>query len=66
MLDALCYISSLVKISNKFDRISVGYAQKTAQKQPKIVPKTIEISKLENYKPVINETWSRYVSAEYL
>ena len=38
MLDALCYIASLVKISNKFDHISVGYDQKTAQKQPKIVP----------------------------
>ena len=36
----------------KFDHISVGYIQKTAQKQPKIVPsagmKTFEISKLEN------------------
>ena len=51
MPDALCYIASLVKISNKFDHISVGYVQKTAQKQPKIVPsagmKTFEISKLQ-------------------
>ena len=28
MPDALCYIASLVKISNKFDHISVGYVQK--------------------------------------
>ena len=38
MPDALYYIASLAKISNKFDHISVGYVQKTAQKQPKIVP----------------------------
>ena len=54
MPDALHCIASLVKISNKFDRISVGYVQKTAQKQPKIVlsagMRTFEISKLENYK----------------
>ena len=54
----------------KFDHISVGYIQKTAQKQPKIVPsagmKTFEISKLENYKSDVNETWPRYVPAEYL
>ena len=37
MPDALKCIASLFKISNKFDNISVGYAQKTAQKQPKIV-----------------------------
>ena len=53
MSDALQCIASLVKISNKFDHISVGYIQKTAQKQPKIVlsagMKTFEISKLENY-----------------
>ena len=53
MPDALQCIASLVKISNKFDHISVGYVQKTAQKQPKIVlsagMKTFEISKLENY-----------------
>ena len=34
MPDALCYIASLVKISNKFDHILVGYVQK----QPKFVP----------------------------
>ena len=47
-----------------------GYVQKTAQKQPKIVlsagMKTFEISKLENYKSDINETWPRYVSPEHL
>ena len=37
MPDALRCIVSLVKISNKFDQISVGYVQKTAQKQLKIV-----------------------------
>ena len=34
---ALQCIVSLVKISNKFDYISVGYIQKTTKKQPKIV-----------------------------
>ena len=39
------------KISNKFDHFSVGYVQKTAQKQPKIVLSAgMKISKLENYK----------------
>ena len=70
MPNALCSIASLVKISNKFDDTSVGYVQKTVQKQPKIVPsagmKTFEISKLENYKSDINETWPRYVPAEHL
>ena len=54
MPDALYYIASLVKISNKFDNISVGYVQKTAQKHPNIVlfagMETPEILKLENYK----------------
>ena len=66
MPDALKCIASLVKISNKFDHISVRYVQKTAQKLPKIVlsavMKTFEISKLTNYKPDLNETWPRYVS----
>ena len=70
MRDALQCIASLVKISNKFEHVSVGYVQKTAQKQPKTVfspgLKTFEISKLENYKSDINETWPRYVSPEYL
>ena len=54
MPDALRCIASLVEISNEFEHISVGYIQKTSQKQPKIVlpasKKTFEISKLENYK----------------
>ena len=54
MSDALRCIASLFKISNECDHISVGYVQKTAQKQPKTVlsagMKTFEISKLENYK----------------
>ena len=68
MSDVLQCIASLVKILNKSDHISVGYVQKTAQKQPKIVlsagMKTFQISKLENYKSDINETWPRYVSPE--
>ena len=67
---ALRCIVSLVKISNKFDDISGVYVQKTTQKQPKIVlsagMRTFEISKLENYKSDINETWPRYVPPEHL
>ena len=63
MPDALQCIASLVKISNKFDHISVGYVQKTAQKQPKIVL-SAGMKKLENYKSDINETWPRYESPE--
>ena len=70
MSDALQRIASLVKISNKFDHISVGYVQKTAQKQPKIVlsasMETFETSKLEKCKLDINEAWLRYVSSEHL
>ena len=70
MPHALRCIALLVKISNKFDHILVGYVQKTAQKKPKIVLftgiKTFEISKLENYKSDINETFPRYVSPERL
>ena len=70
MPDALQCIASLVKISNKFDHISVGYVQKTTQKQPKIVlsagMKTFEILKLENCKLDINETCPRYVSPDHL
>ena len=54
MPDALRCIASLVEIANEFEHISVGYIQKTSQKQPKIVlsagKKTFEILKLENYK----------------
>ena len=69
MPDALCYIASLVKISNKFDHISVGYVQKKTPRSSLklyLLLKTFEISKLENYKSDINETWPRYVPAEYL
>ena len=70
MPDALQCITSLVKISNKFDNISVGHVQKTTQKQPKIVLsagiKTFEILKLENYKSDINEIWPRYISPKRL
>ena len=67
MLDALCCTASLVKISNEFDHISVGYIQKTDQKQPKIVlsavMKTFEFSKLVNCKSDVRE---RYAPPEYL
>ena len=68
MPDALCYIVSLIKISNKFDHISVGYVQKTAQKQLKIVPSAGNICnfKTGELQIDINETWPRYVPAEYL
>ena len=60
MRDVLQCMASLVKILNKFDHISVGYVQKTAQKQPEIElsagMKTFETLKLENYKSDINET----------
>ena len=53
MHDALQYIASLVKISNKLDYISDGYVYKTAQKQHKIVfsagMNLFEISKLKIY-----------------
>ena len=66
MPDALRWIVSLVKISKKFDHISVGYVQKTTQKQLKIVlsagMKAFQISKLENYKSDINATRPRYAS----
>ena len=64
MLDASPCIASLVKISNHFDHISGGYAQKTTQKHPEMVlsaaKKTFEISKLGNYKSDVNETWHMY------
>ena len=53
MPDALQCIASLVKIPNKFDQISVGYIQKTTQRQPKTVlsagMKLFEFSKLKIY-----------------
>ena len=70
MLDALCCIASLVKISNEFDHISVGYVQKTDQKQPKIVlstgMKTFEISKLVSCKSDADETCPRCAPPEQL
>ena len=58
MVDALQCIASLIKISNKFDHISVGDVQKTTQKQFKIElsagMEIFEISKLGNYKSEIN------------
>ena len=52
MPDALRCTVSLVKISSRFDHISVGYVQKPAQKQPKIVlsagMKLFEISRFED------------------
>ena len=65
MPDALHYIASLVKISNKFKK-------KNAQKQPKIVlsagMETFEISKLENYKlsDIHYETSPIFVPPEHL
>ena len=46
MPDALCCIGSLVNFSNKFDHISVGYVQKTAQKQPEIKPSSTILAKI--------------------
>ena len=40
MPDALQCIASLVKLSKKVDHNSVGYIEKTAQKQHKIVLST--------------------------
>ena len=71
MPDALYCIASLVQISNKFDHISVGYVQKTAQKQPEMVLTagmgTFEISKFKNCKlSDINETRPIFVPPEHL
>ena len=70
MLDVLRCIASLMKISNDFDHISVGYIQKTDQQQPKIVfsagMKSFEISKIVNGKSEVNETCPRYEPPELL
>ena len=70
MLDALCCIASLMNISNDFDHISVGYIQKSDQKQPKTVfsagMKSFEISKIVNGKSEVNETCPRYEPPEHL
>ena len=70
MLGTSCCITSLLKISNEFDHISVGYVDKTNQKQPKIVlsagMKTFEIPKLVNCKSDVNETCPWYAPPEHL
>ena len=58
MPDALCYIASLVKILNKFDHILVGYVQKTAQKQPKIVPSAENIWNFKTGELQIRRKWN--------
>ena len=66
MPDALCYTASLVKISNKFDHISVGYVQKSGLKQPQIIPSAENIwnFKTGELQTRHNWTWPSYVSAE--
>ena len=68
MPDALCYIASLVKISNKFDYISVGYVQNTGLKQRQIIPSAENIWNIKTGELEIRHKWiwPRYVSAEYL
>ena len=58
MPDSLYYIASLDKISSKFDHISVGYVQKTAQKQPKIVPSAENIWNFKTGELQIRHKWN--------
>ena len=58
MPDALCCIASLVKISKKFDHVSVGYVQKIAQKQPKIVPSAENIWNFKTGELQIRHKWN--------
>ena len=57
---------------SKFQRNLTTCQWVTSKKSPRsslklyLLLKTFEISKLENYKSDINETWPRYVTAEYL
>ena len=55
-----CWMSSLVKISNKIGNILGSTGQKNTQKQPKMTvsasTKTFANLKLENYRSDINET----------
>ena len=57
-----------LKMQNELDHISVGYFQKTDQKQTKIVlsadMRTFETSKIVNCKSDINETCPRYAPPE--
>ena len=59
-----------LEMQNELDHISVGYVQKTDQKQTKIVlsagMKTFEISILVNCKSDVNETCPRYAPPEHL
>ena len=56
----------------KFQANLTTFQWVTSKKQPRsslklyLLLKTFEISKLENYKSGINETWPRYVLAKYL
>ena len=58
MPDALWYIASLVKISNKFDHISVGYIKKKPQKQPKIVSSAENIWNFKTGELQIRHKWN--------
>ena len=58
---SLCYIASLVKISNKFNYISESYVQKSVQKQPKIVPSPEDIWNFQSGELQIRH---KYVSAQ--
>ena len=57
---------------SKFQTDLTTFQWVTSKKPPKsslklyFLLKTFEISKLQNYKSGINETWPRYVPAEYL
>ena len=57
---------------SKFQRNLTTCQWVTSKKSPRsslklyLLLKTFEISKLENYKSDINETWPRHVTAEYL
>ena len=72
MPDVLHCIASLVKISNKFDHISVGYIQKTAQKQPKTVlsagMKTLKFqnSRTTNYQTLKLDPYVYHLNTFYM
>ena len=57
---------------SKFQTNLTTFQWVTSKKPPRsslklyLLLKTFEISKLENYKSDINETWPRHVPAEYL
>ena len=67
MPDALCCIASLVKISNKYDHFSGFMSKKLPRSSLKLYLLLVwKHLKFQNYKSDINETWPRYVPAEYL